>query len=152
VSATHSDGAGQRAGALATSPARIALALLVLATFAALLLAQHLKDEAPLVGSAAWKPVGVFDPRSGDATLSFRTPYADRITVSIVSAQTGKVVAVLAHNLPEHGYTRQTFPWDGRTASGAAAPSGYYEVAVHFARLNRTPLVPSLRVDLKARA
>lgn len=135
----------------ATTPARVALALLVLATLAALLIAQHLKHESPLVvADAVWHPTGAFDPRRGPARFTLRTNYDDDLTVSIVSARTGRAVAVIARDyaVARGRRTAPAFRWEGRTSDGAYAPAGPYVVDVHFKRLDRTTEVPQIRFDV----
>jgi hypothetical protein len=136
--------------AVAAPLARVALALLALATAGALLIAQHLKTRTALAGSAIWRPSsGVFDPRTSTASFSFTSPYHDHVTVSIVSGETGRVVAVLARNYSVVPYRRtERFPWTGRTATGAFEPNGTYVVQVHFDRLDRTTQVPQASFDL----
>lgn len=136
--------------AVAAPLARIALALLALATVGALLIAEHLKSRTALAGSAIWQPSsGPFDPRTATASFSFTSPYSDHVTVSIVSGETGKVIAVIARNYPIARYRRtERFPWNGRSATGALEPSGTYVVQVHFDRLDRTTRVPQISFDL----
>ena len=134
----------------ATRPARITFALLLVATPAALLVAQHLKSRHALVDSGAWSPAGrSFDAAGPPAKFSFKAYYDDEVTVSIVAQANGHVVAVVARDAPVTGYVRSTtFRWDGRTASGALAPAGDYEVEVHFARLDRTTIVPEIELEV----
>jgi hypothetical protein len=132
--------------------ARIVFALLVLASAAALLVAQKLKHDPPLVNAnAIWAPnSGAFDPQRTAATFSFQTSYNDKVTVSVVSTNSAKTVAVLARNYPVHRDRRsKQFSWNGRTATGGLAPAGTYVVAVHFQRLDRTPTIPEVRFDFK---
>lgn len=126
--------------------ARIALALLALATVGALLIAQQLKHESPLLNSGVWHPnTGTFDPQIAGATVSFKPYYRDDVSVSIVAAKTGGVVAVLARGYPVMGYHRtESFPWNGRTAAGRLAPPGKYLVQVHFDHLDRTTQIPQV--------
>jgi len=141
----------RRLASAATTPARIAFALLVLATLAALLIAQHLKHELPLVvADAAWHPTGPFDPRIGPATFTLKTSYDDDLTVSIVSAQTGRTVAVIARDyaVARGRRTAPAFRWGGRASNGAYAPAGRYVVDVHFDRLDRTTEVPQISFDV----
>jgi hypothetical protein len=149
VQTTRSDAAGSAAAA---PLARIAFALLVLASVAALVVAQKLKHDPPLINAnAIWTPnSGAFDPQRTAASFSFQTSYNDKVTVSIVSTHSAKTVAVLARNYAVHRYRRTTqFSWSGRTAAGSLAPAGTYVVVVHFARLDRTPTIPQVRFDLK---
>jgi hypothetical protein len=139
---------GGRLGAAAL--ARIALALLALATVGALLIAERLKQKPSLViASAIWHPSqGSFDPRTSTATFSFDTHYRDDLSVSIVGA--GGAVVVLARNYPVAPYRRtEIFRWNGRTATGKLAPAGAYVVQVHFDRLDRTTQVPQISFQLK---
>ncbi len=147
--ATHRSATGPSS---ATPLARIVLALLVLATLGGLAIAQQLKHEEPLVRAGAiWRPTLSFDPRSRAASLTFETSYQDDVTVSIVSARTGKVVAILEpRDEPVRGWHRtRPFYWYGRTSSGALAPTGSYTAEVHFRRLERTAPIPSLVLHVK---
>jgi hypothetical protein len=147
VSSTRSESGDS---AVAAPLARIALALLALAAIGALLIAEHLKSRTALAGSAIWRPsTGVFDPQTSTASFSFTSPYADDVTVSIVSRETGKVVAVIARNYPIARYRRtEQFRWSGRTTTGALEPNGTYVAQVHFDRLARTTQVPQISFDL----
>lgn len=141
---TRSDAAGSSPPA---PLARIAVALLVLASLAALFIAQHLKDDGALVqANAVWHPTGGFDPRTATERFSFRTSYDDDVTVSILSSHTGRVVAVVARHLAVNKDARTAvLAWNGRTRSGALAPRGNYTAEVHFDRLDRTAPIPQLR-------
>jgi hypothetical protein len=123
-----------------------------LAIVAALLIAERLKTEPPLVNAdAIWHPnQGAFDPYTTPATFSFRPGYRDELTVSIVSESTGSEVDVIArHYLVVAGHRTKEFFWNCRTTSGAPAPSGYYGVQVHFDNLDRTTDVPQVSFHLK---
>ena len=130
--------------------ARAIFAVLALAALLALGLAQRLKDHKALIDSAVWSPAGrTFDPRTQTASFSFTPYYDDRVTVAIVSRASGRTVATVARNLPVVGWHRTAkLPWDGRTARGALAPPGDYEVSVHFTRLDRTTIVPELLLEV----
>jgi hypothetical protein len=123
----------------------------VLATLAALLIAQHLKHDGALVqASAVWHPTSEFEPQRASATFSFTTSYNDDVTVSVRAAATGKIVAVVARDLAVREYQRtNSLRWNGRSSSGRLAPSGSYTVQVHFDRLNRTAPVPQLVFKVK---
>jgi len=135
--------------AIATRPARIIVVLLAIAAAGALLAAQHLKGRQPLLDSAVWRPpAGVFEPQNGPATVSFKPYYADTLTVSVV--HDGKLVAVIGRDYRDRAYQRSaTFAWNGRTATGRRAAPGDYQVEVHFQRLDRTTLVPSVEFEIK---
>jgi hypothetical protein len=136
----------------ATKSSLIAFALLVLATVAALAIAQRLKHEGPLVDSnAIWMPSrGTLDPSTSPASFTFVTNYRDDLTVSIVSASSGRVVKVLARGyaVVVHHRTGQ-FSWNGSTLDRAAAPDGTYAVEVHFDHLDRTVRVPEISFDVE---
>jgi hypothetical protein len=134
----------------AAALARIALALLALATVGALLIAEQLKHEHPLINAnAIWRPTaGAFDPATTAASFSFTSFYPDDLSVSIVSKQTGDVVAAIARRYPLTTYRTRTFKWPGTTLTGARAPAGTYYVQVHFDRLDRTTDVPQVSFDL----
>jgi hypothetical protein len=139
VPTTPSDGSGRPAG---TALARGLVALLVLATLGALLLAQHLKHESPLVGGAVWHGA-----RAGAApTFSFQTFYRDHVTVTVRSERSGEVAAVIARDYQAHRYERTpTWRWNG--ASRAAA--GSYDVQAHFVGLDRTVTVPKIEFTIR---
>jgi hypothetical protein len=148
VPTTRRDDGGRPAGA---PLARIALALLVAATCAALLIAQQLKHEQPLVdASAAWHPAGgTFNPRGGAASVDFVTNYRDRVSITVVSTRTGRVVATLARDYAVSPNLRtEAFPWNGRSTTGVIEPTGTYVVDVHFDRLDRTLQIPQVSFKL----
>lgn len=132
--------------AVAAPLARIALALLALATVGALLIAQYLKHEQPLVNTnEIWHPSsGAFDPRTTPASFSFTSFYRDELTIAIVSKETGRVVAVIARDYRLASYRTETFSWPGTTLNGALAPNGTYIVQVHFDHLDRTTQLPQV--------
>jgi hypothetical protein len=143
VSSTRSESGDS---AVAAPLARIALAVLALAAIGALLIAQHLKHEQPLVNTnEIWHPSsGAFDPRNAPASFSFTSFYRDELTVAIVSKQTGRVVAVIARDYPLATYRTETFSWPGTTLKGNLAPRGTYIVQVHFDHLDRTTQLPQV--------
>lgn len=131
-----------------TPGARIVLALLALAAAVALLVAQHLKNEPPLIAGTGvvWHPAqGPIDAHTQPITFSFYTAYDDNLDVSVVAEPAGRTIAVLARDLPAHKGLRLYFRWP----SAASAPPGTYEVAVHFDRLDRTTIVPTISFELR---
>jgi hypothetical protein len=148
VSSTRSESGDS---AVAAPLARVALALLALAAVGALLIAQDLKHEQPLVGAnAIWHPSqGTFDPRTTVATFSFVTVHRDRVSVSVVSTRTGKALLTITRNYPVEPHLRTAqFKWNGRRSDGALAPAGRYVVQVHFDRLDRTTQIPQVAFDV----
>lgn len=134
--------------------ARIAFASLALATLGALAIAEHLKSQKALTDSAVWRPsTGTFDPKTARASVSLECYYRDHISVSIVSAKTGQVVALIARDYPVEPYRHtEAFPWTGRNMRGSLVPAGTYVVQVHFDRLDRTTQVPQAMFVVKYRA
>jgi hypothetical protein len=56
---------------------------------------------------------------------------------------------VLARDYRLRGWQRsRRLYWRARTARGSTPPAGVYEIAVHFARLDRTTLVPNVSFRL----
>jgi hypothetical protein len=133
--------------------ARIVLVGLAVAVAVTLLVAQHLKNDPPLINGSSdvWHPAGApFERQRETASFSFVPGYHDRLTVAIVAAQTGKVVkAFPSFTFGRHEYRTPTFRWNGRTAGGALAPAGRYEVRVSFAALHRTTIDPSISFTIK---
>lgn len=121
---------------------------LAVAVAVALLVAQHLKDKAPLIDGTGvvWHPAqGLIDPRTQAVSFSFYARYSDKLDVSVIAKRTGRTVAALARELPARPFERLYFRWPG----ASSAPPGAYEVRVHFARLDRTTIVPSINFDLR---
>jgi hypothetical protein len=125
--------------------ARVVLALLVVASAAALWIAQQLKHKDPLINASGvvWHPTGAFDPYATPARFSFQAYYKDHITVSIIATKTGRVVDVIARDYAVRiGHRTPTWSWPGITTTGAIVPSGTYSVQVHFERMDRTTALP----------
>lgn len=124
-------------GAAGTSVAdRLAagiFALLVLASFAAFFVVQHLKHSPTLIHSFTLEPN--FAPtRFGHnrrERLSIQTAQTDRITVSIIDAE-GGTARTLVKDKPLAAYHDLRLSWDGLEANGDPAPVGTYEVEVTF--------------------
>jgi hypothetical protein len=132
--------------AVAAPLARIALALLALAAIGALLGRQiSLVLTSGCSCLRCWATSsGAFDPRNAPASFSFTSFYRDELTITIVSKQTGRVVAVIARDYRLATYRTETFSWPGTTLSGTLAPSGTYVVRVHFDHLDRTTQLPQV--------
>ena len=128
--------------------ARIVLALLAVAVAVALLLAQHLKGDPPLIDGTGvvWHPThGLIDPRTQPISFSFYARYRDHLDVRIIAEPSGRTVTTLARDVPVRPFERLHFGWPG----ASRAPRGIYEVEVHFARLDRTVVVPSISFELR---
>jgi hypothetical protein len=142
-------------GAFARAPtlARVVLALLVAAAVFALFYDQTLKREPPLVnrhgGHTRFQPDG---PGVREAHFHLEVTVVDALDISVLSARTGRAVAVIARHRRPREYRLFKLEWDGRTAAGTLAPAGAYLVAVHFERGGETVVVPDLELHLEGRS
>ncbi len=116
--------AAARAWAVDTDPlARVVLAVLVLACFAAFFITQRLKHTPTAV--QRFQLAGAFSPfPSGHVKqepISFKLAHADEVTVAIINTS-GDIVATLVHDHPVARYKQFSLRWNGRrgTARGAA--------------------------------
>lgn len=125
-----------------TRVAKVAFALLVVATFGAFFVAQRLKATPSLVLDARAYPV--FSPnqdgRKDGARWSFMLKRDDQMSVSVVDAD-GEAVRTLADGRQTAAYDRQAFDWNGRTDEGTMAPDGTYRIRVSLRRQGRTIVV-----------
>lgn len=157
-----SAGAARRAPSGAASQERLRrassllFAALVLATFGAFFLAQHLKHIPTAVQDLRYDPS--FYPEGGGVPrsepISFQIERADRVTVRILDAK-GKAVATIASGLRLSAYTELKLQWYGgvgvqrlphaaarsaregsrvRPAAYSLAPAGEYHVQVLLAQ------------------
>ena len=142
--------------------ARVVFAALVLASFAAFAITQHLKHTPTVVQN--FKMTGHFAPGTGGRHalehLSFRIAHSDDVTVAIEDSS-GNVVVTLLHQRPLARYTQLSLVWDGRRGptgppSGAGTPrdplapkdhgqlagNGEYRVRVSLREQHRTVQSP----------
>jgi len=112
--------------------AQVLFAVLVLATGAAFLLAQRIKQQPKAVDAQTL--TRVFSP-NGDgvndtARFSIRLERGDDVDVTVLDRQTGREVRHLI--VGRHVPAKQTFAfsWDGKTDSGAPAPDAYYKLLI----------------------
>jgi hypothetical protein len=112
------DGARGRARAAAPGSdplARVVFALLVLACFAAFLIAQRLKHTPTAVQKFELTPF--FSPYSSghvkQAAISFKLARAEAVTVTIVDSG-GNTVATLVRDRPVARYKQFSLRWNGR--------------------------------------
>lgn len=117
-------------------------AVLVLASFAAFAITQHLKHTPTVVQN--FKMTGHFSPAAGGAHalehLSFRVAHSDDVTVAVEDSS-GNVVATLVRDRPLARYTQLSLVWDGRHGpTGPARGRG----------VPRDPLAPKGRGPLAA--
>jgi hypothetical protein len=132
-----------------TTPARIAFAVLVCATFAAFFVAQKLKSTPPRVQDL--KVREFFSPnRDGrfDRTrVSFILKRADDITATVVD-RSGDVVRRLVDNRRLAKGERVSIPWNGRDDRGRIVADGVYRIRVNLRREGRSVTLPrNIRKD-----
>lgn len=122
-----------------TRVAKVAFALLVVATFGAFFVAQRLKATPSLVLEAKARPL--FSPnqdgRKDRARWSFMLKRDDQMSVRVVDDD-GEVVRTLTDGRQTEAYNRQTFEWDGTTDEGAMAPDGTYRLRLALRRQGRS--------------
>jgi hypothetical protein len=124
-------------------------AALVVATFAAFLVAQRLKSEPAVVqrvmGARVFSPNQ--DSRFDRMRISFALTEDDEVRAAVVDGN-GDVVATIAEDLKCTAWRQQRVTWDGRTDDGARAPDGRYRVRLTLERGGRTvTLRRSVRLD-----
>ena len=124
-------------------------AALVVATFAAFLVAQRLKSEPSVVqrvmGARVFSPNQ--DSRFDRMRLSFALTKSDDVRAAVIDAD-GGVVATIAEDLRCTAWRQQRVEWDGRTDDGKRAPDGRYRIRLTLERGGRTvTLRRSVRLD-----
>jgi len=115
-----------------TRIAQVLFAVLVLATGAALLLAQRIKQQPKAVDARTL--TRVFSP-NGDGTndqarFSIRFTRGDDVDVTVLDRKTGREVRDLVVNRHVPANRKFFFAWDGRTDAGGRAPDAYYKLLI----------------------
>ncbi|MDQ3769925.1 MAG: hypothetical protein M3370_10700 [Actinomycetota bacterium] len=122
-----------------TLVAKVAFALLVVATFGAFFVAQRLKATPSLVLEAEARPL--FSPnqdgRKDRTRWSFMLKRDDQMSVRVVDEE-GEGVRTLADGRQTAAYDRQAFDWDGTTEDGGMAPDGTYRLRLSLRRQGRS--------------
>lgn len=125
-----------------TATARIAFALLVVATFGAFFVAQELKTTPPAVQDV--RATEVFSPnrdgRKDRMYMSFFLRRTDDVTATVLN-RAGDEIRVLAERRLRAGQ-RMRLRWDGTDARGRAVPDGIYRVRLNLRRQGRAVLIP----------
>lgn len=138
-----------------------AFVALVIATVGAFFVTQHLKVTTPLIAGSPTPHPAAFDPvnphvcrlrdHSGQRVpvsftrtqISFYLQHrADDVDVYIID-DNGNIVDTLASGRHMAINRRSVFTWDGRTATGAIAPDGVYNIRVSLIHQGRSLLIPS---------
>jgi hypothetical protein len=108
------------------------VALLLSGTAAAIVVTQHLRDEAPVASSIYWKT------RPGPRyRVCFLLGRSDRVKVSVVDFS-DREIRVLSDGELQGGDDPHCFAWDGTTSSGQPAPPGPYHLQLTLERNDRT--------------
>jgi hypothetical protein len=129
----------ERSRPVALISALVVLFLLV-ATGAAIVVTQHIRDEGPVVTSTRLKA-----RHGGGYRACFQLTRDDTVQVAIVDAS-DRVVRILAPaaqlsgsdsapNTPKAG--AHCFDWNGTDATGQPVPAGIYRMRLGFQRLDR---------------
>ncbi|HEV2777211.1 MAG TPA: N,N-dimethylformamidase beta subunit family domain-containing protein [Solirubrobacteraceae bacterium] len=125
-----------------TATARIAFALLVIATFAAFFAAQELKTTPPNVQDV--RVTEVFSPnqdgRKDRMYMSFFLKRSDDVTATVVN-RAGDEIRVLADR-PLRAGQRMRLVWDGTGARGRPVADGVYRIRLNLRRQGRALLIP----------
>jgi flagellar hook assembly protein FlgD len=124
-------------------------AALVVATFAAFLVAQRLKNEPSVVqrvmGARVFSPN--HDSRFDRMRVSFTLSESDEVRAAVIDDE-GDVVATIAEDLKITKWRQARVSWDGRTDDGARAPDGRYRIRLTLERQGRTVTVRrGIRLD-----
>lgn len=122
---------------------RVAFGVLVLATMAAFVVAQHLKRTPPILLHAAVRPGHISPDGDGiqdSARVGFQVKRSDEATVTVVDAG-GDTVRLLGRRAAHPGVPVRLV-WDGRTDTGRRAGDGLYRVRVDLRRAGRSITIP----------
>lgn len=117
---------------MASTPVRVLLAVLVVATAGAFLASQYLKGEEPLVLRFEREPRS-FSPTADGVVNRARVGFVLRepaqVTFSVVDSEGAEVRRLVdSRRLP--GDEELFFGWDGRDDDGRVAPDGVYRLRV----------------------
>jgi hypothetical protein len=118
----------------------LAVSFLLVATMAAILVTQHLRDEGPVVSSTRIKARS-----DGGYRVCFQLTHDDTVQVAVVDAS-DQVVRVLAQaaqligsdsapDTPKAG--AHCFDWDGTNSAGQPVPPGVYRMRLALQRIDR---------------
>jgi hypothetical protein len=110
----------------------------------AMVVTQHLRDEGAVVSSIRWKK------RPGPRyRVCFRLTKDDTVLVSAVDSAGAVARDLGPEQSLQGGDTPHCFDWDGRTASGQAAPPGPYRLQVALEDADRVA-VSGERLNISA--
>lgn len=112
----------------------VAVTFLLVATAAAVVVTQHLRDQGPVVSSIHWKTRP--GPRYRACFLLTRD---DKVQVAVVNFSDNEI-RVLSDEELQGGDAPHCFDWDGRTSAGQPAPPGPYHLRFTLERADRTAI------------
>jgi len=112
---------------------------LLVATAAAFAITEHLKlIKSPVYGTLVSKVLSpVCHCSTSTAAIRIKVRQPDRVTVTIVDSGHNRV-ATIGSSVYMRKHEARSFPWNGRTISGALAPDGVYYPWVHLVHAHRT--------------
>ena len=118
-------------------------AALVVATFAAFLVAQRLKSSPPRVDLRGVDPIlsPNRDGRKDRGRVAFLLQRSDRVDVAIIDGD-GDLVRELLSGREVRARELVRREWDGRDESGRRAPDGTYRVRINLRRQGQTLVAP----------
>jgi hypothetical protein len=112
--------------------AAFTVAALLVATAAAMIVTQHLRDEGPVASSIHWKT------RPGPRyRVCFRLTKSDRVRVAVVDSD-DRQVRLLAHAPLAGGDTPHCFDWNGTSGVGQPVPPGRYHLRLTLEQADRS--------------
>jgi hypothetical protein len=110
----------------------VAVSFLLVATAAAIVVTQHLRDQGPVVSAIHWKT------RPGPRYRAcFLLTKDDKVQVAVVDFS-DREIRVLADQELQGGDAPHCFDWDGNTSGGQPAPPGPYHLRFTLDRADRT--------------
>lgn len=149
--------------------AAIVFAVLVVGSFAAFAITQHLKHTPPVVGNfemdAGFQPVHkpaarcrrrvprrLVNSSTRVEYVSFKPAQASLVTVAVVNAAGGEE-ATLVRNLPVERYKQVSLCWNGQRGGrehSGLAPPGEYRLRVSLASGGHSPVYSPRSFALRA--
>jgi hypothetical protein len=110
----------------------LAVSFLLVATAAAIVVTQHLRDQGPVVSSIHWKT------RPGPRYRAcFLLTKDDRVQIAVVDFS-DREIRVLADEELQGGDAPHCYDWDGNTSAGQPATPGPYHLRFTLERADRT--------------
>jgi hypothetical protein len=110
----------------------VAVVFLLVATAAAIVVTQHLRDQGPVVSAIHWKT------RPGPRYRAcFLLTKDDKVQLAVVDFS-DREIRVIADEELQGGDAPHCYDWDGNTSAGQPAPPGPYHLRFTLDRADRT--------------